>query len=120
MQPLLVDKLSKGSALQPIVMQAPPKARASARGTIHFSRPSSGVILIGASALAATAATYTQLVSFDVAGAIDQVDFTLSNLYAEQRILDESFAQLIGFSLEPDQPTDDDLIGHASYRFPKR
>jgi hypothetical protein len=39
---------------------------------------------------------------------------------SEQRVLDQGFALLSAFTLEPDQPTDRDVIRKPAYRFPNR
>ncbi len=120
MQPFLANSQSKTSKLQPIT---PRDSHPVRRGrVIAFNRElsesehSNDVIHICVPN--STATIILRMVG--VAEAIGALDFSSSGSQTEQDTLDRSFARLSAFTLEPDQPTDQDVIGKPVYRFPSR
>jgi hypothetical protein len=122
-QPLLANSPSR-SGLQPInrlgASSVPSRAHGSSGfrrlgGEFELSVSSSTATVTAVIPLCVTATLPLCVVS--VAGA---VDLSSADARADQETLDRSFARLSAFTLEPDQPTDKDLVGKPVYQFPHR
>lgn len=129
MQPLLANSLSR-SGLQPInglgVPSVPSKARFSGfRRVGEFECPNNMIQLSVSNSTATVTATIplcvTATIPLCVVSVSGEFDLPSADMRTEdQETLERSFARLSAFTLEPDQPTDRDLVGKPVYQFPNR
>ena len=124
MQPLPISHAPGGWESKPMqtvqtvqpIRPAEVSVRSRMRRVVRL-QPSSSQLVVNISGSTESVVVYSFVATGEVSGS---ANFLIEQPARTQILLERDFARLVGFGLEPEQPTDEDVRRRSVYKFPTR